>query len=80
MCGVVSAAQIIEQIRTLPALERLEVVAFARTMKLDRDLTGEELAQIAQRLADSTDPAEIEMLKDALQAGWYGSAGPDEDA
>jgi hypothetical protein len=78
--GFVSAAQIIEQIKALPTLERLEVASFARAFKPDRMLTGEELAVIAQRLADASDPAEIETLKDALRWGWYGPAGSDADA
>lgn len=70
-----SAAQIIEQIKALPSLERLEVASFARTIKLGRMLTGDELAVIAQRLAAASDREEIEMLKDALRSGWYGPAG-----
>jgi hypothetical protein len=76
----VSATQIIEQIKALPAVDRLEVASFARSFKPDRMLTGDELALIAQRLADASDPEEIETLKDALRWGWYGPAGPDADA
>jgi hypothetical protein len=76
----VSAAQIIEQIKALPTVDRLEVASFARAYKPDRMLTGDELALIAQRLADAVDPAEIEALKDALPWGWQGPAGPDADA
>lgn len=74
-----SAAQIIEQIKALPTPDRLEVASFARSLKPDRMLTGDELAVIAQRLADASDPAEIETLKDALHWGWYGPVGPDAD-
>ena len=38
------------------------------------------MAQIAERLANATDPAEIEALNDALHWGWYGPAGPDADS
>jgi hypothetical protein len=76
----VSAAQIIEQIKALPTLDRLEVASFARTFKSDRMFTGDELAVIAQRLADASDPEEIETLKVALRWGWYGPAGSNADA
>ena len=77
--GVVSAAQIIEQIKALPTLDQLEVASFARAFKPDRMLTGDELAVIAQRLADAIDLEEVATLKDALRWGWYGPAGPDAD-
>ena len=67
-----SAAQIIEEIKRLPAEERLEIVQFARAYETVPRLTPEELGELGERLANATDPAEIAELEKALINGFYG--------
>jgi hypothetical protein len=38
----------------------------------DRALTPDELATVAQKMVDATDPAEVERYREELMRGWYG--------
>ena len=48
------------------------MIQYTIALARKRQLTGKELADLAQRLADSNDPAEVERLKSALTRGFYG--------
>lgn len=67
-----SAAQVIDEIQHLPPAEQAEVVRFAFELARTRQLTGEELGELGERLAASTDPAEIARLRSAMTRGFYG--------
>lgn len=67
-----SAAQVIDEIKHLPPAEQAEVVKFAFELARTRQLTAEELGELAERLAASTDPAEISRLRSAMTRGFYG--------
>ena len=67
-----TAAKVIEEILHLPREEQSRVVEFAFELARKRQLSGKELAALAQRMADSTDPAEVERLKSELTRGFYG--------
>jgi hypothetical protein len=67
-----SAAQVIDEIKHLPPSEQAEVVRFAFELAKTRQLTAEELGELAERLAASTDPAEITRLRSAMTRGFYG--------
>ena len=67
-----NASQIIREIETLPPEEQAKVVRFAYRLDAERKLSGEELSSLAQRLADSSDPAETTMLRAAITQGFYG--------
>ena len=67
-----SAAQIIEEIKRLPAEERLEIVQFARTYETVPMLSGDEIGELAQRMVDATDPVEIAELEKEIINGFYG--------
>jgi hypothetical protein len=54
----VTSATIIKEIKQLPPAEKV--------------LTGDELGELAERLAASSEPAEIIRLKSALTRGFYG--------
>ena len=59
-------------IRHLSPLEQSEVIQFAVEQARTRQLTPQELGQLADRLAASNDPAEITRLKSAMTRGFYG--------
>ena len=67
-----TAAKVIEEIEHLPPNEQAEVIQFAVELARRRQLTGQELGELADRLAESNDPAEIIRLKSAMTRGFYG--------
>jgi hypothetical protein len=68
-----SAAEIIEQIKRLPAEEREKVRDFVRLDLPPGQLTGEELAALGEKMISTNDPAEAKRLEDELVRGFYGS-------
>ena len=67
-----TAAKVIEEIKHLTPSEQAEVIQFAFELARRRQLTPEELGDLAERLANSEDPAEIVRLKSAMTRGFYG--------
>lgn len=67
-----TAAQIIEEIKRLPQNERSRVIEFARHAEEIRQLSGEELGELARRMVEAKDPAEADRLKDEIVRGFYG--------
>ena len=67
-----SAAKVIDEIRHLPPGEQAEVIQFTLELARSRQLSAEELGELAARLAESDDPAEIIRLKSAMTRGFYG--------
>jgi hypothetical protein len=67
-----TSAAIIREIEQLPPAEQVEVIQFTVELARSRQLTGKELGELADRLAASTDPAEIIRLKSAMSRGFYG--------
>jgi hypothetical protein len=67
-----TSAAIINEIRGLPPEEQARVIQFTVGLAQNRQLTGKELGELAQRLAVSNDPAEIIRLKSVMRQGFYG--------
>jgi hypothetical protein len=67
-----TAASVIEEIKHLTPNEQAEVIQFAVELARRRQLTAQELGELADRLAESNDPAEIIRLKSAMTRGFYG--------
>ena len=67
-----TATQIIREIETLPPEEQAKVVRFAYRLDAQRKLSGNELSALAQRMADSSDPAESALLRASIAQGCYG--------
>jgi len=67
-----TATRVIDEIKHLPRGEQSRVIQFALKLARERQLPGKELSELAQRLADSADPAEIQELKDEIHRGFYG--------
>jgi hypothetical protein len=69
----VSAREIIGEIQRLPPSEQAEVIQFAYRLDAERMLSGKELAALAQRMIDATDPVEKLRIREELTRGFYGS-------
>jgi hypothetical protein len=67
-----SAADVIQEIKQLPAAEQAEVIKFTLQLARTRPLTANELTSLAQSMAESDDPAEVERLKTSIARGFYG--------
>ena len=63
---------VVEEIKRLPPSEQAEVIRFTCEVARTRQLTPSELGELAERLAETDDPAEISRLKSALTRGFYG--------
>ena len=67
-----SATEVIEEIKHLSRAEQSRVVQFAFELARERQLPGKALADLSQRMADSSDPAEAKQLRDEIHRGFYG--------
>ena len=67
-----TATGVIEEIKHLPPAEQSKVIHFALELARTRQLSGEKLTDLAQRMADSNDPAETSKLREQIHRGFYG--------
>lgn len=67
-----TATTVIEEIEQMPPEEQSRVIQYAIELARKRQLSGKELAVLAQRMVESEDPDEVEKLKSALTRGFYG--------
>lgn len=67
-----TAAKVIEEMDSLSPDEQAKVIQHAFELARHRQLTADELGDMAERLAASNDPAEIIRLKSAMTRGFYG--------
>ena len=67
-----TAAKVIEDLLHLPREEQSRVLEFAFELARKRQLSGNELSALAQRMVDSDDPAEVGKLKSETTRGFYG--------
>ena len=67
-----TAAKVIEEIKQLTPNDQAEVIQFAVELARTRQLTAQELGDLAESLSQATDPAEIVRLKSAMTRGFYG--------
>jgi len=63
---------VIEEIKQLPRAEQWRVLQFAFEMARERQLPGKQLANLAQKMAASDHPSEVQELRDEIQRGFYG--------
>ncbi|MBA2585793.1 MAG: hypothetical protein H0U99_04840 [Chthoniobacterales bacterium] len=67
-----SAAQVIQEIQHLTPTEQAEVIQFAYRLDAERVLTGKELAALAKRMVEASDPVEKLKIREELTRGFYG--------
>ena len=67
-----TATAVIEEIKQLPRTEQSRVIQFAFELARQRQLSGNELAELAQQMVDAKDPAEIKKLREEIHRGFYG--------
>jgi hypothetical protein len=67
-----TATAVIEEIKHLPPEDQSRVIRFVNELARKRQLTGEELGVLVQRMVDSKDPAEIKKLREEIHRGFYG--------
>lgn len=67
-----NAADIIDEIKQLPPIEQQRVLTFVRDLDKAGRLSGKELADLAQGMADAGDDATAAELKDQIVSGFYG--------
>jgi hypothetical protein len=68
----VTARQIIEEIKRLRPEEQVGVIRFAYQLDAERQLTGNELASLAEHMMNTTDPAEQAKIREQIIRGFYG--------
>jgi hypothetical protein len=69
-----SAAEIITEIQRLPESEQEKVVRFATALAEERELSGDELDVLVERLLETTDPTAKAVLRESIVRGFYGGA------
>ena len=67
-----TATQIIEEIKRLDPNEQLGVIRFAYQLDAERKLTGKELSDLAERMVNTSDPAEKARVREEIIRGFYG--------
>jgi hypothetical protein len=68
-----TASQVIHELEALPPDEQAEVIRFAYRLDAERQLTGPELSSLAEKMAQTSDPAEAALVRDAIVRGFYGA-------
>lgn len=71
-----TSARIIEEIKHLSPQDQAEVIKFAYRLDAERKLTGKELSALAERMSQTTDPAEAALVRETIARGFYGLAAP----
>ena len=72
MMPCMTATRVIDEIKRVPRAEQSRVIQFALDLARERQLPGKEVSELAQRMADSADPADVQKLKDENHRGFYG--------
>jgi hypothetical protein len=68
-----TANQIIQEIANLAPGERAKIVQFTRQLDTERQLTGEELGALAERMVNASTKAEADALNEQIIRGFYGN-------
>lgn len=69
---LVTAAQIIEEIKRLDPKDQLGVIRFAYQLDAERQLSGRELSALAERMVNATDEVEAARIREEIVRGFYG--------
>ena len=69
---VMTAAAVIEEIKHLPPAEQSRVIRFAFELARERQMSGDKLSGLAEKMRDSQDPADVAKLREEIHRGFYG--------
>ncbi len=67
-----TATAVIEEIEQLPPDEQSRVIKFVNELARKRQLTGNELGNLARQMVETKDPAEAGRLQEEIVRGFYG--------
>ena len=67
-----TASQIIDEIKRLGPEDQVGVIRFAYQLDAERQLTGDELSRLAERMVNTSDPAEQAKIREQIIRGFYG--------
>ena len=68
-----TATAVIEEIEQMPPEDQSRVIQFAIELARKRQLTGQELGELAKRMVETKDPAEAGRLEEEIVRGFYGN-------
>ena len=68
-----TAAQIIEEIKSLTPEEQAGIVRFVYQLDAERKLSGPELSTLAERFVKAEDPVEASRVRETIVRGFYGA-------
>lgn len=68
-----TAAQIIDEIKSLPPEEQAGIVLFVYQLDAERMISGHELSILAERFVSATDPVEASRVREEIVRGFYGT-------
>ena len=68
-----TATEIIEEIKHLPAEEQARVEDYFSEQREARQLSGDELGKLAEKMISTEDPAEKAVLREEITRGFYGN-------
>ena len=67
-----TANAVIDEIKQLPRAEQSRVIHFALELARERQMSGDQLSELARQMADAVNPAEVERLREEIHCGFYG--------
>jgi hypothetical protein len=67
-----TATEVIREIEALPPAGQAEVIRFTQELQERRQLSGDELTQLARQMTATDDPVAKEALKEVIVRGFYG--------
>ena len=68
-----NAASIIEEIKRLPDDQKEVVIQFTQELRSKRKLGGAELAEMAGKMVEASDPAVANQIQETILEGFYGA-------
>jgi hypothetical protein len=68
-----TASEIIAEIESLPAADQLQVIRFAYRLDTERQVTGDEIAVLVEKMTECSDPLEAVRTREEIVRGFYGA-------
>ena len=68
-----TTAQIMQEIKNLKPDDQATVVQFAYKLDAERQLSGNEITNLAKKMVATTDPLEKARIREQITRGFYGA-------